>query len=106
MATGQSILPMSMPADVASGATAPGPQNPQNARPDDQWMQLNLSQDDIDHTVKIITMYRDQWCTDRLARQRIWIKNVLFYRNIQVLDWYEGLNGTGGWVNSLAWYQG
>ncbi len=81
--------------------------NPALETPQNQWMQLNISQEDIDHTVRIVSLYRDQWCTDRLVRQRIWIKNVLFYRGIQVLDWYQDMNGgSGGWVDSLAWYQG
>lgn len=81
--------------------------NPAPLAPRDEWMQLDISKDDIDHTVRIVTMYRDQWCTDRLVRQRIWIKNVLFYRGVQVLDWYQDMNGgAGGWVDSLAWYQG
>jgi hypothetical protein len=81
--------------------------NPSLQTPQDEWMQLDISQDDIDHLVRIVSVYRDQWCTDRLVRQRIWIKNVLFYRGIQVLDWYQDMNGgSGGWVDTLAWYQG
>lgn len=103
MATQSSLLPMSLPQQNASEATATGMGNPQTKKADEQWMQLDLSQSDIEQTVKIVSSYRDQWCTDRLIRQRIWIKNVLFYRGIQVIDWHDG---SQTWVDSLAWYTG
>ena len=77
------------------------------SNPANPWMQIPLDQTDLDHLVHIVSLYRDQWCTDRLVRQRIWIKNVLFYRNIQILDWWQDINGgNGGWVDTLAWYRG
>lgn len=94
---------------IGGALAAPGSQaadigvdNPANPR-----MQLPVSKEDADHLVKIVSLYRDQWCTDRLVRQRIWIKNVLFYRNIQILDWWQDINGgNGGWVDTLSWYRG
>lgn len=119
MAAGASILPMTLPKGQSfppSGSTGPsgantaasqvaavGPENPEMGAPEDQWMQLGISEDDLKTTIKIIGMYRNQWKTDRLNRQQIWLKNVLFYRNIQVIDWDEG---TGNWVDALSWYQG
>lgn len=97
------LLPLSLPPDAGGAVAATGPENPQQLSPDEQWMQLDLSEDDINQTVEIVTMYRNQWAMDRLNRMRIWMKNVLMYRGIQVLDWNEG---TGTWVDSLAWYQG
>ena len=98
-----SVLPLSLPPDSANRVAATSSENPQQQTPDEQWMQLELSEEDIDQTVQIVTMYRNQWAMDRLNRMRIWMKNVLMYRGIQVLDWNEG---TGTWVDSLAWYQG
>jgi hypothetical protein len=107
MATGANVLPMSMMGGPnggpASKVTSVSMENPQTQTPEDQWMQLNLSQDDINQTVQIVTTYRNQWVTDRLERQRIWGKNVLMYRGIQVLDWHQE---QGTWVDTLAWYRG
>jgi hypothetical protein len=65
-------------------------------------MQLGLSEDDIKATVKIVTMYRNQWGTDRLKRSKAWMRNVLFYRGIQIIDWNED---SGSWIDSLSWYE-
>jgi hypothetical protein len=108
MAAGASLLPMKVPnADPgrsqASEVAAVSPENPAQATGQDQWMQLDLTKEDIQQCVKIISMYRNQWGTDRLRRMQIWLKNVMFYRNIQVIDWNQD---TGNWVDALAWYQG
>ncbi len=100
---GASVLPMSVPNDAARAATATSVENPMLQSAPDQWMQLDLSEQDIDQTKKIIGMYRNQWGTDRLERMRVWMKNNLMYRGVQVLDWHEG---SGTWVDSLSWYQG
>jgi len=108
MAAGASLLPMKVPSadpgrSQASEVAAVSPENPAQGTGQDQWMQLNLSDADIKQSVKIVSMYRNQWGTDRLRRMQIWLKNVLFYRNIQIIDWNED---TGNWVDALAWYQG
>jgi hypothetical protein len=103
MATQASILPMSLPPGSGSRIAQVSPENPQMGPAKAQWMQLNLSEDDIRETVRIVSSYRNQWTTGRLVRMRIWMKNVLMYRNIQVLDWHEE---SGSWVDSLSWYQG
>ncbi|HUD75134.1 MAG TPA: hypothetical protein VMQ76_08685 [Terracidiphilus sp.] len=109
MAAGTSLLPMKVPAGIgrseASAVAATSTENPTLGAPADQWMQLDLSEDDINLTVKIVGMYRNQWGPDRLARQQIWLKNVLFYRGIQVIDWI-GDEQNGNWVDALSWYQG
>ena len=102
-ASASSFVPMSLPASAGAQAAATSPENPLRGEPKDTWMQLNLTQDDIDQTVDIIGMYRNQWAMDRLQRMRVWMKNVLMYRGVQVLDWNQG---TGTWVDSLSWYQG
>jgi hypothetical protein len=89
--------------NAASQVATVSPENPATAPPDQQWMQLDLSEEDINTTVKIVTTYRNQWATDRLLRLRVWTKNVLMYRGIQVLDWHEG---SQSWIDSLAWYRG
>lgn len=98
-----SMLPVSMPQSTGTAVAAVSPENPEQFTPDEQWMQLDIPEEDIDETVDIVSLYRNQWAMDRLQRMRIWMKNVLMYRNIQVLDWHEG---SGTWVDSLAWYQG
>ena len=107
MAAGASVLPMKLPAgpglSEASQVAAVSPENPEQMTAQDQWMQLNIPTDDITQSVQIVGMYRNQWGTDRLKRMQIWLKNVLFYRNIQVIDWNQD-NGT--WVDALSWYQG
>ena len=68
-------------------------------------MQLNLSQDDITTTVQIVDVHFSQWSMDRLQRMSAdWMKNVLMYRNVQVLDWHEQKSGHLGRL--MAWYQG
>ncbi len=100
---GASVLPISLPQSTGTRVAAVSGENPETQPAENQWMQLNLSQDDITTTVQIVSMYRNQWSMDRLQRMRIWMKNVLMYRNVQVLDWHEQ---SGTWVDSLAWYQG
>ena len=94
---------MSMPAAAGGQVAQTSPENPQRVPPEQQWMQLDISEEDINTTVNIVSMYRNQWSMDRLLRERVWMKNVLMYRNIQILDWHEQ---SGTWVDSLAWYQG
>lgn len=103
MAAGESILPIPLPAPTAGKVSATSPENPMMESPEQQWMQLDLSQEDIDQTVQIVSLYRNQWGTDRLQRQRVWMKSNLFYRNVQILDWHEG---SQSWIDSLAWYRG
>ena len=103
MALGPSLLPMKLPESAAADVAEVSPQNPATDPVEEQWMQLDLDKDDIDHTVKIIGMYRNQWGTDRLERMRVWMRNVLFYRGIQVLEWNDN---NGSWVDALSWYQG
>lgn len=103
MAAGSSIVPMSIPNDAARQVSATSTENPMVQPAEEQWMQLDLSEEDIQATVKIIGMYRNQWAVDRLERMRVWMKNNLMYRGIQVLDWHAE---SGTWVDSLAWYQG
>jgi hypothetical protein len=97
------ILPIPLPNQAAAKVSQTSPENPMLGTPEDQWMQLNLSQEDIDQTVAIVSMYRNQWGTDRLLRQRTWMKSNLFYRGVQVLDWHDGSNS---WIDSLNWYRG
>lgn len=99
----QPTLPMDLPTDAASEVAAISPDNPSTQSPQDQWMQLGLSDDDIKLTVKIVGMYRNQWGTDRLMRSKDWMRNVLFYRGIQVIDWNQD---SGSWVDALSWYEG
>jgi hypothetical protein len=89
-----------------AGALAVGPANPQMQTPEDQWMQLNISKEDIDQTVEIVTLYRGQWAANRLGLMRTWMRSNFFYRGIQVIDWFENAAGGGSWVDSLAWYSG
>lgn len=96
-------LPMDLPQGAAHEVAAISPDNPSTSQPEDQWMQLGLSKDDIDLTVKIVAMYRNQWGTDRLLRSKDWMRNVLFYRGIQIIDWNQG---SESWVDSLSWYEG
>jgi hypothetical protein len=114
MASGHALLPMKTGQVAMPGGQGPGgsaasrvaaisPQNPALDSAEDQWMQLDLSEADIEATVKIVGMYRNQWAADRLLRMQIWLKNVLFYRGIQVIDWNED---SGNWVDALSWYQG
>lgn len=98
-----SILPLPLPQPAAGKVSATSPENPMLESPEEQWMQLNLSQEDIDQTVGIISLYRNQWGTDRLMRLRVWMKSNLFYRNVQILDWHEQ---SQSWIDSLAWYRG
>ena len=97
-----SVLPMPLPANAASEVAAISPDNPATTPPQDQWMQLGLSEDDIKATVKIVAMYRNQWGTDRLVRSKDWMRNVLFYRGIQIIDWNQD---SGSWIDSLSWYE-
>jgi hypothetical protein len=96
-------LPMDMPANAATEVAAISSDNPATTPPDTQWMQLGLSEDDIKLTVKIVGMYRNQWGTDRLMRSKEWMKSVLFYRGVQVIDWNQD---SGSWVDALSWYEG
>jgi hypothetical protein len=99
----QPALPMDLPASAASEVAAISPDNPATTPPQDQWMQLGLSKEDIDQTVKIIAMYRNQWGADRLLRSKDWMRSVLFYRGIQVIDWNAD---SSSWVDGLSWYEG
>ena len=99
----QSMLPVSMPQGAGSEAAAIGPQNPSLVKPDDVWMQLPIPEEDLQTTVKIVTDYCNDWTPDRLQRMRIWIKNVLFDRGVQVVTWDSNRNN---WVDALAWYTG
>jgi len=98
-----SLLPMSLPQNAAQQVTAVGTENPVQMSLEDQCAALGLSQEDIQTTITIIGMYRNQWGTDRLKRLRIWTKNELMYRGIQILDWDEN---SQSWFDSLAWYRG
>jgi hypothetical protein len=100
---GASIIPVTLPGSTGSKVAAISGENPEQRPAENQWIELDLSEEDINQTVSIITMYRNQWSMDRLQRMRIWMKNVLMYRGVQVLDWNEQ---AGNWVDSLAWYQG
>lgn len=88
-----------------AGDLAVGPSNPQMETPEDQWMQLDISPEDIDQTKEIVTLYRGQWAANRLGLIRTWMRSNFFYRGIQVIDWFENAGG-GNWVDSLAWYSG
>ena len=99
----QSMLPVSMPQGAGSEVAAIGPQNPSLVKPDDVWMQLPIPEEDLQTTVKIVTDYCNDWTPDRLQRMRIWIKNVLFDRGVQVVTWDSNRNN---WVDALAWYTG
>lgn len=99
----QPTLPMDLPANAASELATISPDNPATTPPQDQWMQLGLSEEDIKETVKIVGLYRNQWGTDRLMRSKDWMRNVLFYRGIQVIDWNHD---SGSWVDALSWYEG
>ena len=108
MAAGASLLPMKVPSvdpgrSQASDVAAVSPENPAQESAQDQWMQLDLSKEDIDQSVKIVSMYRNQWGTDRLLRSKDWMRSVLFYRGIQVIDWNPD---SSSWVDALSWYEG
>jgi len=102
MAAGNPTLPMNLPQGAAQQVAAVSTDNPAVTPPDAQWMQLGLSKEDIDMTVKIVTMYRNQWGTDRLMRSKDWMRSVLFYRGIQIIDWNQD---SGSWIDSLSWYE-
>jgi hypothetical protein len=78
-------------------------QNPAQGTPQDQWMQLDIAEDDIKKMVEIAGLYAQQWSTDRLVRMRTWTKNILFYRGLQLIEWHED---SGSWVDLLSWYSG
>jgi hypothetical protein len=94
---------MALPADSGSKVAAVGTENPALGKPKDQWMQLDLTEEDIAQTVEIASMYAAQWAVDRQIRMRVWTKNILFYRGLQLIEWHAE---SGNWVDLLSWYAG
>ena len=92
---------MSLPFDSASQIAAIGTQNPQTT--EQSYFSLgNVTEEDQKTLVDTITTYCNQWSTDRMERMRVWMKNVLMYKGMQVLQWDTTTNT---WFDALAWYR-
>ena len=76
-------------------------QNPSPATPEETYFSTgNVTPDDQETLVKIISEYRNSWAQDRLERIRQWTENLFYWRGIQVIRWDTATNC---WYDALAW---
>lgn len=88
-----------------SGVNFPDPASQQTRQPRQQsrdWSHLGVSDADRSELLECIRLYRDSWMADRIERFRIWTRNSLFRKGVQVLGWDPGANN---WIDLLAWYR-
>jgi hypothetical protein len=82
------------------GQQAPAAQEAKPGKRD--FSHLGVSDQDRRDLLECVRLYRDSWMTNRLELFRIWSRNSLFRKGIQVLGWDPG---TGNWFDALAYYR-
>ena len=63
---------------------------------------IGVSEEDRLKLLEIWRLYRNSWSPDRIERFRIWSRNSLVRKGIQILGWDPGNNC---WVDALAEYR-
>src|SRR5580698_2363834 len=93
-------MPGMGPQSVSDVAETNG-QNPSQVRPEETFFSTgNVTTDDQNELVSIISDYRNSWAQDRLERIRQWMENLFYWRGIQIIRWDSA---TSCWYDALAW---
>lgn len=84
--------------------TAPArPKGSDTAKPNARdFSSIGVNEEDRLKLLEIIRLYRNSWSANRIELFRIWSRNALFRKGIQILGWDPGNNN---WFDALAKYR-